>query len=162
MPTFAYEAMNQAGQEVKDEIEAVSSEDALAKIRNLGYFPTRIKEKGGSKANAGATKKKKGGGFSFGRVGTKQITQMTRQLSTLQDAGLPILRSLNILQEQEKPGLLKNVLGAVAEDIEGGATLSEACAKHPKAFNRLYVNMVAAGETGGVLDVILSRLADFM
>ncbi len=163
MPTFAYEAMNQAGQEVKDEIEAVSSEDALAKIRNLGYFPTRIKEKGGSKAKATTgSKKKKGTGFSFGKVGIKQITQMTRQLSTLQDAGLPILRSLTILQEQEKPGLLKNILGAVAEEIEGGATLSEACAKHPKAFNRLYVNMVAAGETGGVLDVILSRLAEFM
>jgi len=162
MATFAYEAMNQAGQEVKDEIEAVSSEDALAKIRNLGYFPTRIKEKGGSKAKAASGPKKKGTGFSIGKVGTKQITQVTRQLSTLQDAGLPILRSLNILQEQQKPGLLKNVLGAVAEDIEGGATLSEACAKHPKAFNRLYVNMVAAGETGGVLDVILSRLADFM
>ncbi len=87
---------------------------------------------------------------------------MTRQLSTLQDAGLPILRSLNILEEQQRPGTLKTVLRGVAEDIEGGATLSEACSKHPKAFNRLYVNMVAAGETGGVLDVILQRLADFM
>jgi type IV pilus assembly protein PilC len=163
MATFAYEAMNQAGQEVKDEIEALSSEDALAKIRNLGYFPTRIREKGGAKAKAAAPgKKKKGGGFSFGRIKNKQITQITRQLSTLQDAGLPILRSLNILAEQQKPGALKNVLRGVAEDIEGGATLSEACARYPKAFNRLYVNMVAAGETGGVLDVILQRLAEFM
>ncbi len=163
MATFAYEAMNQAGQEVKDEIEALSSEDALAKIRNLGYFPTRIREKGGAKKAAAPGKKKKGGGgFGFGRVSTKQITQITRQLSTLQDAGLPILRSLNILAEQQKPGTLKNVLRGVSEDIEGGATLSEACAKYPKAFNRLYVNMVAAGETGGVLDVILQRLADFM
>jgi len=162
MPTFAYEAMNQAGQEVKDEIDAGSSEDALAKIRNLGYFPTRIREKGGSKQKSAAGPKKKGTGFSIGKVKTKQITQITRQLSTLQDAGLPILRSLNILHEQQKPGLLKNILRAVAEDIEGGSTLSEACAKHPKAFNRLYCNMVAAGETGGVLDVILNRLAEFM
>lgn len=161
MPTFAYEAMNQSGQEVKDEIEAVSSEDALSKIRNLGYFPTRIREKGGTKSKAAATRKK-GAGFTIGGVSTKLITQITRQLSTLQDAGLPILRSLIILQDQQKPGALKNILGAVAEDIEGGSTLSEAFAKHPKAFNRLYVNMVAAGETGGVLDVILSRLADFM
>jgi len=161
MPTFAYEAMNQAGQEVKDDIEALSSEDALGKIRNLGYFPTRIREKGG-KSKAAPGKKKKKGGFSFGRVKTKQITQMTRQLSTLQDAGLPILRSLNILAEQQKPGTLKNVLRGVAEEIEGGSTLSEACGKFPKAFNRLYVNMVAAGETGGVLDVILQRLAEFM
>jgi type IV pilus assembly protein PilC len=164
MPTFAYEAMNQGGEQVKDELEALSNEDALAKIRNLGYFPTRIREKGGTKAKAAApgTKKKKGRGFAFGRVKTKVLPQVTRQLSTLQDAGLPILRSLNILEEQQRPGTLKNVLRGVAEDIEGGSTLSEACSKHPKAFNRLYVNMVAAGETGGVLDVILQRLAEFM
>ena len=152
--------MNQAGQQVKDELEALSSEDALAKIRNLGYFPTRIREKGGAKGKAGG--KKKGVGFSIGKVPVKQITQMTRQLSTLQDAGLPILRSLQILDEQQKPGLLKNILRAMAEDIEGGSTLSEACARQPKAFNRLYVNMIAAGETGGVLDIILQRLAEFM
>ena len=164
MATYVYEAMNQAGQEVKDEVNAASSEDALSKIRSLGYFPTRIREKGGRKKApvAAAGGKKKGTGFSIGRVKTKLITQFTRQLSTLQDAGLPILRSLNILQQQQKPGLFKNILRAVAEDVEGGATLSEAFAGHPKAFDRLYVNMVAAGETGGVLDVILQRLAEFM
>ncbi len=163
MPTFAYEAMNQAGQQVKDELQATSSEDALAKIRNLGFFPTRIREKGGARVKAGgAAKKKRGTGFSIGGVNLKTITLITRQLSTLQDAGLPILRSLRILEEQQKPGLMKNVLRGMGEDIEGGATLSEACAKHPKAFNRLYCNMVAAGETGGVLDVILQRLAEFM
>ncbi|MCO6439244.1 MAG: type II secretion system F family protein [Phycisphaerae bacterium] len=159
MASFAYEAMNQAGQEVKDEIEAVSAEDALAKIRNLGYFPTRIREKGGRAKTAGPAKKRTSGGT--GRLGPKQLTQFTRQLSTLQDAGLPILRSLHILEEQQKPGAMKRVLKTVAEDIEGGSTLSEAFAKHPKAFDRLYVNMVAAGETGGVLDVILNRLAEF-
>jgi type IV pilus assembly protein PilC len=152
--------MNQHGEEVKDQVEAASTEDALAKIRTLGYFPTRISEKGGKKKEQ--TVKKKGKPVSFGGVSTKRMTQFTRQLSTLIDAGLPILRSLNILQEQQKPGNLKNVLRAVAEDIEAGATLSEAMSKHPKAFNRLYVNMVAAGETGGVLDTILQRLAEFM
>jgi type IV pilus assembly protein PilC len=152
--------MNQAGQEVKDELDATSTEDALTKIRSLGYFPTRIREKGGARAKAVA--KKKGKTVRFGRVNQKSITQITRQLSTLQDAGLPILRSLNILEEQQRPGAMKNVLRAMAEDIEGGSTLSEACGRHPRAFNRLYVNMVAAGETGGVLDVILQRLADFM
>jgi len=88
--------------------------------------------------------------------------QFARQLATLQDAGLAILRSLRILQEQEKSGTLKRVIGYVADDIEGGSTLSEAMAKHPKTFNRLFVNMVAAGEVGGVLDVILNRVADFM
>ncbi len=162
MATFIYEAMNQAGQEVKDELEALSSEDALAKIRNLGYFPTRIREKGGSKSKAAAGKKKSGRRTAFRKVKTKTITQITRQLSTLQDAGLPILRSLRILEEQQKPGAMKVVMRSMAEDIEGGSTLSEACSRHPKAFNRLYVNMVAAGETGGVLDVILQRLAEFM
>lgn len=163
MATFLYEAMNQTGQEVKDEIEAASTEDALAKIRNLGYFPTKIREKGGSKAKSqAAAKKKSGAGFTLGKINTKTITQITRQLSTLQDAGLPILRSLRILEEQQKPGAMRNILRGMAEDIEGGATLSEACSRHPKAFNRLYVNMVAAGEAGGVLDVILQRLAEFM
>lgn len=160
MPTYAYEAMNQAGQEIKDDIEALSTEDALSKIRNLGYFPTRIREKGGAKAKttAGGAKRGRRG---TGRLNSKSLTQFTRQLSTLQDAGLPILRSLNILEEQQKPGGLKNILRTMADDIEGGSTLSEALSKHPKAFDRLYVNMVAAGETGGVLDVILVRLAEF-
>jgi type IV pilus assembly protein PilC len=162
MATYVFEAMNQAGQEVKDEIDANSTEDALAKIRNLGFFPTRIRERGGSKSKAAARPGHRVRRFSFGRVRVKQMTQFTRQLSTLIDAGLPILRSLSVLEEQQRPGPLKNVLRAVADDIEGGATLSEAFAKHPKAFNRLYVNMVAAGETGGVLDTILQRLADFM
>ncbi len=163
MATYAYEAMNREGQAVKAEVEALSSEDALSKIRNLGLFPTRIREKGGKKAAPGAAGKKKAGTtIAFGKVPQKVVVQFTRQLSTLQDAGLPILRSLQILHEQQKPGLMRNILRDVAEDVEGGSTLSEAFAKQPKAFNRLYVNMVAAGETGGVLDVILQRLAEFM
>ena len=168
MATFLYEAMNQSGQEVKDEIEAQTTEDALAKIRGLGYYPTKLRQKGGKKlggkssgAAAGAAKKKKAAG-GFGTIRVKEITQFTRQLSTLQDAGLPILRSLRILEQQQKPGLLRGVLRNTADDIEAGSTLSEAMSSHPKAFDRLYCNMVAAGETGGVLDVILQRLADFM
>ena len=90
------------------------------------------------------------------------IAQFSRQLSTLQDAGLPILRSLRILEEQQKAGTFKRVIGYVADDIEGGATLSEALSRFPRCFDRLMVGMVAAGETGGVLDLILSRVADFM
>lgn len=166
MATFQYEAMNQSGQEVKDEIEAQTTEDALAKIRGLGYYPTKLKQKGGKKADrggaaAGGAKKKKAVG-GIGRVKVKEITQFTRQLSTLQDAGLPILRSLRILEQQQKPGMMRAILRNVADDIEGGATLSEAMAGQPKAFDRLFCNMVAAGETGGVLDVILQRLADFL
>lgn len=101
--------------------------------------------------------------FSFGgRVSFKQLTTFTTQLSTLQDAGLPIVRSLKILQGQMKPGTLKNTLVTVAEDVESGSTFSESLSKHPKIFDRLFVNMVKAGEMGGVLDTILRRLAEFM
>lgn len=163
MATFQYEAMNASGQEVKDEVEANTSEDAITKIRNLGYFPTKVRQKGGAKRQptaAGAAPKRRSGGM--GGVSKKQLTQFTRQLSTLMDAGLPILRSLRILEQQQKPGPLRVTLRHVSDDVEGGATLSEAMARYPKAFDRLYSNMIAAGEAGGVLDIILQRLADFM
>ena len=165
MAVFQYEALNSSGQEVKDEIEAPSKEEAVAKVRSLGYFPTRVNEKGGKKklgARAVAGKRRKAAGTGFGGVRTKTLTTFTRQLSTLQDAGLPILRSIKILEQQQKPGMLKKSLAQVAEDVEGGATLSEAMGRHTKCFDRLYSNMVAAGEAGGVLDVILQRLADFL
>ena len=165
MPKFQYEALDAQGKEVKDEVEAPNSEEAIAKIRSQGYFPTKVKQKGGQKKSGGATgglpgQRRKA--ISVGRVGTKQLTQFTRQLSTLMDAGLPILRSLRILEQQQKPGPLRIALRTVAEDVEGGMTLSEAMSAHAKVFDRLYCNMIAAGEAGGVLDVILQRLADFM
>jgi type IV pilus assembly protein PilC len=166
MPTYAYEAMNASGQEVKEEIEATSSEEAIAKIRGKGYFPTKVREKAGKKKvqkkkedATGPTRKMP---FSLGGVPRKQLVSFTRQLSTLQDAGLPILRSLQILEQQQRPGLLKAVIGGVADEVEGGGTLSDAMSKYPKAFDKLYTNMINAGEAGGVLDLILARLADFM
>src|SRR6266566_4014348 len=167
MPTYAFEAMNSSGQEVKDEVEATTSEEAIAKIRQKGFFPTKVREKAGKKkvgkkkevAETSTTRKMP---ISIGGVSTKQLTAFTRQLSTLQDAGLPILRSLQILEQQQKPGLLKAIIGGVADDVEGGGSLSDAMSKYPKAFDKLYVNMVNAGEAGGVLDLILARLADFM
>jgi len=163
MPVFQYEALDSSGQEVKGQVEALSGEEALSKIRNMGYFPTKPpKAKGAGREKKAATVKTKSRRGAGGRVSVKQLTQFARQLSTLQDAGLPILRSLRILEEQQKAGTFRKVIGYVADDIEGGSTLSEALGKFPKAFNKLFVNMVAAGEVGGVLDVILARLADFM
>jgi type IV pilus assembly protein PilC len=168
MATYAFEAMNSPGQEVKDEIEAASSEEAIAKIRGKGFFPTKVREKAGKKkvakkdAAAATTTSKRKMPISIGGVPRKQLVTFTRQLSTLQDAGLPILRSLQILEQQQKPGLLKAIIGGVADEVEGGGTLSDAMAQYPKAFDKLYVNMINAGEAGGVLDLILSRLADFM
>ncbi len=106
---------------------------------------------------------KGGKGFIlFGRVKTKELTVFTSQLAILMDAGLPIVRSLKILAGQMKPCLLKNIITEISEDVETGSSLSESIAKHPKAFDKLYVNMVKAGEAGGVLDTILQRLAHFM
>ncbi|MCH7556301.1 MAG: type II secretion system F family protein [Planctomycetes bacterium] len=163
MPIFQYAALDAQGVEIKDEIEALGQKEAVSKIRNMGYFPTRVRERGaGKKAGAKAAAKPKRRRGSGGKVKIKFITQFARQLSTLQDAGLPILRSLRILEEQQRAGTFKRVIGYVADDIEGGCTLSEAMGKYPKTFDRLLVSMVAAGETGGVLDLILARVADFM
>jgi type IV pilus assembly protein PilC len=166
MPTYQYEAMDHSGREVKDTIDAATQEEAQQLIRQKGFFVTKIAERAKAKA-AKKTSVKKGGrkgkkkSFTIGKISTKQLCTFTRQLSTLQDAGLPILRSLKILHGQCKPGVLKNSLAEVVEDIESGSTLSDAFAKHPKAFDRLYCNMIKAGEAGGALEAILQRLADF-
>ena len=163
MPVFHYVALDPHGAEVKDEIEALSQKEAISKIRNMGYFPTKVRAHGAAKKaaarGAAVPKPRRGAG---GKVKVKLVAQFARQLSTLQDAGLPILRSLRILQEQQKAGTFKRVVGYVADDIEGGSTLSEAMSRFPRSFDRLFVSMVAAGETGGVLDLILARVADFM
>jgi len=171
MPVYQYEAMDNTGLEVKDTIEAPSEAEAQTLIKEKGFFVTKIAEKGrgkkqkkGGATKGGAGKKAasaKKGGFSIGGVRPKQLSAFTRQLSTLQDAGLPILRSLRILEAQAKPGPLKASLDGVIEDIESGNTLSEAMAKQPKCFDNLYVNMVKAGEAGGALEIILQRLAEF-
>ncbi len=167
MPTFLYEAMDHTGKEVKATIDAATQQEAQQLIRQKGFFVTKISENAKGKAVKKSATKKSGGrkkkkkSFTIGKLSNKQLCLFTRQLSTLQDAGLPLLRSLKILENQCKPGVLKNSLEDVVEDIESGATLSEALAKHPKAFDRLYCNMIKAGEAGGALEVILQRLADF-
>ncbi|MDG2382591.1 MAG: type II secretion system F family protein [Pirellulaceae bacterium] len=161
MPTYQFEAMDAKGQEIRDVVEAENEDEAQTYIRDMGYFVTKIHVKKGRKT---AEKKSADGrkrGFAIGGVKSKDLCTFTRQLSILQDAGLPILRSLRILEEQSKPGRLKNSLMDVCDEIEGGSTLSEAMAKSPKAFDRLYVNMIKAGEAGGALELILQRLADF-
>jgi type IV pilus assembly protein PilC len=161
MPTYEFEAMDATGQEIRDVIEAPTEEEAQTTIRQMGYFVTRITVKKAKEAAKGRGPKKKRG-LAIGGAGSKVITTFTRQLSILQDAGLPIVRSLRILEGNSKPGKLKNALQDVVEEIESGSTLSEAMSKSPKVFNRLYVNMIKAGEAGGALEIILQRLADFM
>ncbi|MBY0460274.1 MAG: type II secretion system F family protein, partial [Gemmataceae bacterium] len=164
MPTYKFEALDTQGAEVKDSIEAANEEEAQQKVKAKGYFVTKLTAVAGGKK--GAKGKKKAGKskktFVIGGVKGKQLVTFTRQFSTLQDAGLPVLRSLRILERQMPPSALKNALIDVVEDVESGQALSEALGKHPKAFNKLYVNMVKAGEAGGALEIILQRLADFL
>ncbi len=162
MPTFKFEALDTSGQEVKDSVDAGNEEEASQKIKAMGYFVTKltaaqVKGKKGQKKKTGKSRKT----FVLGGVSQKMLCIFTRQFSTLQDAGLPVLRSLRILEKQMKPSALKNALIDVVEDVESGSTLSESLGRHPKCFDRLYVNMVKAGEAGGALEVILQRLAEF-
>ena len=160
MPTFMFEAIDAAtGKEIRDTVDATNENEAQATIRSMGYMVTKIKAQ---KAGATAGGKKPGRTFALGKVKQKELTLFTRQLSILQDAGLPILRSLKVLAEMQKPGGLKNALLDTCDEIEGGATLSEAMSKSPKCFDRLYCNMIRAGEAGGALEVILRRLSEFM
>ena len=160
MPTYYYEAMDATGQEIKDVVEAANQDEAQATIKAAGYFPTKIAVKKQRKTAAQKKAARKGKSFALGGVKQKTLTTFTRQLSILQDAGLPILRSLKSSNSRPRPAL-KNALIDVCDEIEGGATLSEAMSKSPKAFDRLYVNMIKAGEAGGALEVILKRLAEF-
>jgi len=179
MPKFNYVAMDAHGKETKGTLEVTSQNEAIGRVKEMGLFPTKIvetdkvKETGGKKGKPAAKaggKKKKGGAGSInikipglsGRVKSKVLTTFTRQLATLVDAGLPLLRGLRVLEKQEKNPTLKGIVAELALSIEGGSTFSEGLAQHPKVFNRLYVNMVKAGELGGVLEVVLARLSEFM
>ncbi len=165
MPSFAYEALDAQGRSVKGAVDARSENEAAEKIRRKGLFPTRVQAgAGGGRAGVAAPAPgvaKRGLRLIGGRVSQKHLTQFTRQFATLMDAGLPIVRSLDILAGQQKVGVLKSTITLVREDVEGGSSLSEAMARHPKVFDRLFVNMIKAGEAGGVLDAILLRLAEF-
>ncbi len=173
MQRFSYVAMDGNGKETQGVIEAASQAQAIAMIRSQGMFPTRI-----GPAGAGATARKGGGGaakkggamnaeiklpkFMQPRVKPKDLMVLTRQLATLVDAGLPLLRGLRILLKQTKHPALREALAGMGEAVEGGSTFSESLAQYPKVFDNLYVNMVKAGEAGGVLEIVLNRLAEFM
>src|SRR5437867_1249492 len=177
MPKFNYVAMDSRGKETKGTLEVNTQNEAIGRLKEMGFFPTKVvevdksKDKSETKSKAAKAGGKKGGlnaniqikipGLS-GKVKSKVLTTFTRQLATLVDAGLPLLRGLRVLEKQEKHPTLKNIIGELALSIEGGSTFSEALAQHPKVFNRLFINMVKAGELGGVLEVVLTRLSEFM
>ena len=158
MPIFECEAVDAQGKKVTGSLDAKNKQDAKQKLQTEGLFPSALREKAAGGGDVLAAPKRRAG---FG-VSQKELTNFTTQLATLIDAGLPIVRSLKVLEGQLRPGLLKSTVGEVAGDVEGGSPLSEAMGKHPRVFDRLYMNMVRAGEIGGVLDQILNRLAEFM
>jgi type IV pilus assembly protein PilC len=164
MTSFAVQAVDAKGNKVQKKVSATDRDDALAQIKGMGLFPTKVKATKGPDAAVATSgsETKEGKTFTLGGVSLGALTTFTQQLATLQDAGLPIVRSLKILEGQLKPSVLKNALMDVADDVESGSTLSEALTKHPKCFDRLYVGMIKAGEAGGVLDTILDRLSGFM
>ena len=177
MPKYNYTALDSRGNETKGSIEVASQNEAIGRVKEMGLFPTKIAEaekekspdkkaaKGKAPVRPGA--KKKGVNINIkipglgGGVKPKVLMTFTRQLATLVDAGLPLLRGLRVLEKQERSATLKGIIGELATSIEGGSTFSEALAQHPKVFNKLFVNMVKAGELGGVLEVVLKRLAEF-
>ncbi|WP_269527205.1 type II secretion system F family protein [Coraliomargarita parva] len=171
MPKFKYTAIDQSGKQKTGTIDAASQEDANAKISAMGLMATNVAAAGGDgpakvKRTSSRTKSssaKKGGGFSFGKVlKQEELTTFTRQLATLLEAGLPLLRSLEVLVRQERNLRFKGILEQISDQVKSGNSFSDGLSQHPKVFDRLYVNMIKAGEAGGVLDVVLARLAGFM
>ncbi len=177
MPKFNYVAFDARGQQHTGVLDAATTDDARGQLRQSGYVPASIVEEGkGPKEKAGPAKKEvkksaassgaeanaKGKGlFSKKTIKPKTLMIFTRQLATLIDAGLPLLRGLTVLAKQEKDLVLKRTINQLADSVQGGSTFSESLGQHPRIFNKLYVNMVKAGELGGVLELVLTRLAEF-
>jgi type IV pilus assembly protein PilC len=175
MPRYTYVALDSRGQESTGLVDAPSTNEAIGQLRQAGYFPTNVSEEGkavGASAKAApraaktprverAPRSKDIILFQRKSVKPKTLMIFTRQLATLIDAGLPLLRGLNVLAKQERDTVLKNTINKLADSVQEGSTFSEGLAQHPRLFNNLYVNMVRAGELGGVLELVLTRLAEF-
>jgi type IV pilus assembly protein PilC len=170
MSRYKYMAMTDKGVEVNGVVAAENQVAAIQQIRDMGYFPTQVvQEAERAAARAALRRAERGRGLNVeirfltpNSVSGKTLAIFTRQLAVLIDAGLPLLRSLRVLEEQQKPGPLKDALVGMASAVESGSTFSEALSNYPKLFNKLFVNMVKAGEAGGVLEIVLNRLAEFV
>ena len=168
MPSFSYVAFDRRGTETKGALTVDSMTDALRVIREMGYFPTKVVPGDGHRNNSrpaksvSRSKRKLSWNILPGRVGVRSLVVFTRQMATLLEAGMPLLRGLRLIREQESNACLRQVTEELADSIEGGASISEAMSQHPRTFNRLYLQMVRAGEVSGALDVVLRRLAELM
>lgn len=181
MATFQYIAKDSAGNEQRGTVEAGDRNSAIAAVRAQGLLPTALGEVKSAASSAPKQKAKAGPApakaktglnkdikinikmpkFLQGRIKTKVLTQFTRQLATLVNAGLPLMRGIEVLKRQMKDPRMQEALTGISENIAAGGTFSESLTQYPKIFDNLYVNMVKAGEAGGVLEVVLGRLAEF-
>lgn len=171
MPRFNYVALDARGQESSGVLEAGSQAEAVAQLRQSGYFPKSVtdeskapKSKAAKAPKASAARKEIKINIPFlerKTIKPRVLMIFTRQLATLIDAGLPLLRGLTVLAKQEPDPVLKKVISSIGDSVQAGGTFSESLSGHPKIFNKLYVNMVKAGELGGVLEIVLLRLAEF-
>src|SRR5437588_3222626 len=175
MARYNYVALDCRGQEATGLVEAAATNDAIGRLRQAGYFPTSVYEEAVARPDdkaarrlaakmVRATKPRAKTGivlFKRTKVKPKILMIFTRQLATLIDSGLPLLRSLTVLAKQERDKVLKNTINMLADSVQGGNTFSDALALHPRIFNNLFVNMVRAGEVGGVLELVLNRLSEF-
>ncbi len=154
MPVFVWEGRNTAGELKKGEMEAKSEQDVQSRLRHMNINSPAIKKKGISIDIKMPE--------LFAGVSIKELVLFTRQFATMIDAGLPLVQCLDILASQNGNPFFKRILFQIKSDVEGGATFADSLKKHPKVFDDLFVNLVAAGEIGGVLDTILNRLAIFI
>ena len=168
MANFQYIALDAKGEQTTGTVQAGAEADAVAQLRAQGLYPTQVIQEGkgklsvaGKKAAAKARGKRKARGKTGGRIKPKILMIFTRQLATLIDSGLPLLRGLTVLGKQEPNPVLRGTINSLADSVQGGSTFSESLAQHPRIFDKLYVNMVKAGELGGVLEVVLTRLAEY-
>src|SRR5437868_14174469 len=175
MARYNYVALDSRGQEATGLVEAASTNDAIGRLRQAGYFPTSVYEEAVARADDKAARRRaakmvratkpraKTGIVLFKRTKIKPKILMifTRQLATLIDSGLPLVRSLTVLAKQERDKVLKNTINSLSDSVQSGNTFSDALAVHPRIFSNLYVNMVKAGEVGGVLEMALNRLSEF-
>ena len=167
MANFEYIALDAKGEETTGSIKANDEADAISQLRKQGLYPTQVAAAGKGGVSSSAKRKVKRGAKGKarasvgGRVKGKILMIFTRQLATLVDAGLPLLRGLSVLGKQEKNRNMAGTINHLADSVAGGATFSESLGQHPRVFDKLYVNMVKAGELGGVLELVLLRLAEY-
>ncbi|MSV67819.1 MAG: type II secretion system F family protein, partial [Actinobacteria bacterium] len=153
--TFTYRVRDSAGKVVEGKLEGADEALVVRKLREMGYTPITVTRRDSSRLQSDI----KIPGLS-GRVALKDVAVLSRQFATMINSGLSLLRALSILSEQTENASLARMIGEVRQDVERGSSLSASLARHPKAFNRLYISMVRSGEVGGSLDAVLMRLAD--